>query len=199
MSRARTLLVWGIAAVIGAALAAPAAARQEYYDYIRKTSGRPIDCAMCHVNPSGPEGHDAGQIGSLTPEQLEQLKHARAAFDPGQEVHNPTLNAFGNHILQVVGRQRFLDLRSDPARLATELGAISDLDGDGIPDSREYRDGTHPLKPRSGDPGLLLLTNLRRGSLELALILLATVLGLYGLSHLMRGIVAARPAGPPAH
>ncbi len=190
----RALIVLGAALALGTALAGPAAARQEYYDYLRKTSGRPMDCAMCHVNPGGPEGRDAGQIYSLTPGELEQLKHARAAFAPGQKVENPTLNEFGNHILEVVGRQRFLDLRNDPARLATELGATSDLDGDGISDAREMLDGTHPLKPGSGNALLLLVTNLQRNYLELTLLLLATVLGLYGLSHLLRGFSLAAGA-----
>lgn len=166
--------------------AAPAAAYPEFETFVEMHSGRSIDCTLCHTHPDGPEGVRPGQIRALTPEELETLNRARAAFDPGSGVDSPILNDFGDHILDEVGKRRFLELRtSQPELLAEELGFDHDLDGDGISDAREYLDGTHPLDSHHGDPWLLFLRNLRKYAVHLVLILVATVLGLYGLNHLL--------------
>lgn len=156
----------------------------EFQAYSQKHSGRYVDCSMCHVNPQGPEGTQPGQIGSLSPKALQQLNRARAAFKPGANADNPILNDFGDHIINTLGRTKFIQLRRHPEKLAAALGMKSDLDGDGIPDAREYLDGTLPLDPDSGDPWLLFINNLKRYWFHVVMIILATLFGLYGLNNL---------------
>ena len=163
----------------------------EFRAYIARHSGRPVDCAMCHVNHDGPQGTGPGQIGGLNPAELEQLGRARTAFAPGSKVENPILNAFGNHIVQSIGLTKFRELRLAPAELAKLLPQDSDLDGDGIPDVQEYLDGTNPLDPDDGRPWLLFKNNFRRNLSQIFLTLAATAAGLYGLSHLLRGFAKA--------
>jgi hypothetical protein len=174
----------------------PVAARAypEFQAFVVKHSGRPINCALCHTHKDGPEGTAPGQIGQLSPAELERLGRARAAFEPGTRVDSPILNPFGNHIIQQVGKKRFLEFRVAPEQLAAALASDSDLDHDGIPDAREYLDGTHPLNKSDGHPWLLFQTNVQRNMLPLLLALAATALGLYGLTHLLRGFDAATRA-----
>ena len=183
-----------LATVALAAACCPAAAYPEFQKFSQANSGRVTDCAMCHRHPDGPEGAAFGQIGSLTPAQLADLGKARAAFEPGVEVNSPILNDFGNHIITTVGKSHVLQFRSHPEELATALGMESDLDADGIPDAREFLEGTHPLQKTSGDPWTLFVTNLKRAKFHVGMIVLATVLGMYGLANLLRGAhaVAAR-------
>lgn len=171
----------------------------EFEVFVEQHSTRTIDCSLCHTHPDGPEGVRPGQIRSLTPEELERLNRARSAFEPGTNVDSPILNDFGDLILQRIGKRRFLEIRtSDPGALAEELGFEHDLDGDGISDAREYLDGTHPLDPHHGDPWLLFVHNLRRSAFHLVLILLATLLGLYGLNHLLAWFDHAAETAEPA-
>jgi len=173
--------------LIGLLVAAPASAYPEFQTFIETQSSRNVNCALCHAHPDGPEGLKPGQIGSLNPSQLELLNKARAAFEPGQEVESPILNPFGNHIIQVLGKQRFLQIRQDPATLVAALGRESDLDRDGIPDVDEYLAGTLPIDPNHGDPWTLFRINLARRWFHIAMIFLATVAGLYGLSNFIHG------------
>ncbi len=182
------------AAVLLVALAAgwrgaPARAYPEFKAWIDQHSGRHVDCGFCHANPEGPEGVRPGQIRSLDAQELERLNVARAAFEPGQKVASPILNAFGNEIIERLGKRRFLEIRSrDPGLLADALVAAgdgeSDLDGDGIPNVVEFREGTDPLNPRHGAPLRLLVANLAGHWFDLLMIALATLCGLYGLNHL---------------
>lgn len=176
-----------------AALLLPASlgAYPEYHAFIVKHSGRPINCAMCHRHADGPDGAAPGQLGRLTPEAQEQLGRARSAFEPGVKVDSPILNAFGNHMVQTLGRKQLMELKMAPEQLAERLPANSDLDGDGIPDVRELLDGTHPLNPNDGHPWLLFRHNFMRNLTQIALTLAATAAGLWGLSHLLRGFAAA--------
>lgn len=193
----RTRIV-GATVAFCAVLVTHAGAHSEYQEFVRKNSGRAVDCALCHAHSNGPEGTAAGQVGSLSPEELTRLGRARAAFDPGANVDSPILNDFGDLILQRVGKKRVLELRSAPARLAEELGVASDLDADGLPDSREYLEGTHPLIASDGDPWSLFLHNAQRHWFQLAMITAATLITLFGLSNLLRGFAArvqARHAG----
>lgn len=170
----------------------------EFETFVEAHSGRTIDCSLCHTHGDGPEGVRPGQIRSLTAEELDQLNRARAAIQPGTDVDSPILNDFGDLILQRVGKRRFLELRtSDPGALAEELGFEHDLDGDGISDAREYLEGTHPLDPHHGDPWRLFFHNLRTYAFHLVLILLATLLGLYGLNHLLAWFEYAAGAAEP--
>ena len=174
---------------------APAAlAYPEFQQFVQRTSGRNVNCAMCHVNPDGPEGLKPGQIGSLTPDEMDRLNRARAAFEPGQPVESPILNAFGNHIVETVGKNRFLQLRLDPGGLAEALGHDSDLDNDGISDAVEYLEGPHPLDTHHGNPWRLFKTNVRRYAFHLVMMILATAAGVYGVNNLLHGFEAAARA-----
>jgi hypothetical protein len=178
-----------------AAASAPGAARAypEMQKFVQRTSGRNVNCALCHAHPDGPEGVKPGQIGSLTPTELERLNRARIAFEPGQQVDSPILNAFGDRIIERVGKKRFLALRGDPAALAPLLDG--DLDGDGISDGQEFLDGTLPTDAQHGDPWRLFLFNLHRYRLHLFLLALGTACGLYGLGNFMRWFEHAAQAG----
>ncbi|MBK7874244.1 MAG: hypothetical protein IPJ77_00560 [Planctomycetes bacterium] len=169
------------------AVDARAAAHGVYQEFVRKSSGRPVDCAMCHTHSNGPEGTAAGQIGGLSSEELSRLGRARSAFEPGANVDSPILNDFGDLILQRVGKKRVLELRSAPGRLVEELGVASDLDADGLSDAREYLEGTHPLIASDGDPWSLFCHSVKREWFRLVMITAATLITLYGLSNLLRG------------
>jgi len=170
--------------IFGQAFAYP-----DFQAFIKKNSGRAADCAFCHVNPNGPEGNGPGQLGSLTPEEFNRLNYARAAFEPGRSVHSPILNAFGNRIISDLGKKNFLEFKTHPKDLAESLGKTVDLDGDGISDSQEYLDGTHPLKNTDGDPLSLLLVNLSRNRFHVIILILATLITLWGLNNIFRGFI----------
>ncbi len=159
----------------------------EFREFIVKHSQKPVNCAFCHQHSDGPEGMAAGQIGALNADQLQRLARARSAFEPGQAVDSPVLNPFGNSIIQRVGKKKFLELRLHPSELAPLLDPASDLDQDGIPDVKEYLEGTHPVNPNDGNPRMLFWVNLKRNLLPLAMTFSATVAGLFGLFHLLRG------------
>jgi hypothetical protein len=142
---------------------------------------------MCHTHGNGPVGTESGQVGGLTPEQMKKLLAARKAMEPGTEVDSPILNKFGNEILKVVGRKKFLEMRSDPAKLADALGQ-SDLDEDGIADGKEFAQGTDALNPHHGDPWSLFLQNLQKYAPHVGLAFLAIVLLDYGFVHLLKGM-----------
>lgn len=172
----------------------PALAYPEYQASIVKHSAKPVNCAMCHVHSDGPEGTAPGQIGGFTPEELTRLGQARIAFEPGKVVDNPTLNKFGNHIIQNIGKTKFLELKASPQHLAEVLDPASDLDNDGIPDAREFLEGTHPLMKCDGNPWLLFKTNFQRNLAQIVLTLVATLAGIYGLVHILHGFsIASRP------
>ncbi|MBI5688434.1 MAG: hypothetical protein HZC54_25455 [Verrucomicrobia bacterium] len=166
-------------------------ANPEFHRFIVKNSGRSVDCALCHVNRDGPEGTGPGQVGHLTPAELEKLGRARAALAPGMKPESPILNLFGNHIINSIGKQKFAELRLAPEQLAKTLPKDSDLDHDGIPDAQEYLDGTHPLMKSDGRPWLLFKNNLRTNLLQILLATGATVIGLFGLRHLLNGFAIA--------
>jgi hypothetical protein len=162
----------------------------EFQEYVKKTSGQAVNCALCHSHPDGPDGAASGQLGSLTPEEFTRLGLARSAFEPGRKVDSPILNDFGDSILRTVGKKKFLEIKRGPGELAAALGAQSDLDGDGISDAQEFLDGTHPLMEDSGHPWRLLRANLHRNLLDLGMLLAATLLMLYGLNHFLRGFAS---------
>lgn len=168
----------------------------EFQRFSQDHSGRPINCAMCHANGDGPEGASRGQIGSLTPVELNRLNAVRGAFAPGIPVDSPILNLFGNKIITAIGKTKFLELRAHPELLAAVYGFQSDLDSDGIADAQEYLEGTHPLNNVHGNPWSLFLHNLIAFKLHVTLILLATIAGIYGFSHLMHGFAATTSTSP---
>lgn len=197
MRTRRSVLLFALSVVIGAGFIGDAQAYPEFQKYTQTNSGRVTNCAMCHVNPDGPEGAGHGQIGSLKADGLERLGRARAAFEPGADVDSPILNGFGNTIVRTIGKSKVLELRSRPGDLAAMLDQASDLDSDGISDAREYAEGTHPLQAGSGDPWSLFVTNLRRSGFHVGAIFVASLLTMYGLANLLRGwhAVAAADAG----
>jgi len=170
-----------------AALQARAAGHSEFQAFVRSNSGRAVDCALCHTHSNGPEGTAAGQIGSLSADELSRLGRARAAFEPGAGVDSPILNEFGDLLVQRLGKKRILELRSAPRAIPDEIGFENDLDQDGIPDAREYLAGTHPLIASDGDPWTLFVHNLRRSGVHVALISIATAITLFGLVNLLHG------------
>jgi len=174
--------------VLSLVIAPPAAhSYPAFQAFSEKHSGRTVNCSLCHINDNGPVGNEIGQIGSLTKDELARLNLARAAMAPGVNVDSPILNEFGNHIIKTVGRAKFLQMMADPAQLAPALGDKSDLDGDGIPDSREYLDGTDPLNKFHGDPWLLFVNNLSRNWPHVILAVIAVCLINYGLAHVIQG------------
>jgi hypothetical protein len=189
-----TVLVFATSLLIGAGCVGDALAYPEFQKFSQTNSGRVTNCAMCHVHPDGPEGAGRGQIGSLKADDLGRLGRARAAFEPGADVNSPILNGFGNTIVRTIGKSKVLEFRSRPGDLAAALDPASDLDNDGIPDAREYAEGTHPLQAGSGDPWSLFVTNLRRSGFHIGAILVASLLTMYGLACLLRGWHAAAAA-----
>ena len=185
--------LWLALAVFALAGPTQLQAYPEFQQFIVKHSGRPVNCAFCHANADGPEGAGPGQIGHLTAAEQAELVRARTMFEPGAKLNSPILNAFGNHIINSLGKRKFLELRLAPAQLAEVLPKDSDLDGDGIPDAKEFLAGTHPLIASDGDPWLLFRANFHRNLPQIALTLAATLVGLWGLGHLLRGFAAATP------
>jgi hypothetical protein len=187
------------------AAAGCAGAYPEFQQFISKSSGRMVNCALCHSHSDGPEGTAPGQIGKLTTAELTELGRARAAFNPGARPQSPILNAFGNHLIDSLGKTRFLELKRAPEELAAALPQESDMDHDGIPDAVELATGTHPLIKSDGRPWLLFKANFSENIGQILLMLAATVLGLWGLRHLLTGFdTATRPddeddAGEVAH
>ena len=57
--------------------------------------------------------------------------------------------------------------------------------------SQEYLAGTHPLIKSDGSPWLLFKANFGANLGQILLMLAATVLGLWGLHHLLHGFDAA--------
>ncbi len=163
----------------------PALAHPEFQRYSKEVSGRSINCAMCHINSDGPEGLKPGQIGSLTQDELNALGLARQALQPGSNAKSPILNAFGNSILNQLGKDKISELKQRPELLTKALSQTSDLDGDGISDVEEFKDGTHPLNPLDGHPWKLFKNNLGKNGFHILMIVLATGLGLYSLYHLL--------------
>jgi len=174
------------ASVSLASYASVAGAYPDFQRHIQAESGRVVSCAMCHVHPDGPDGVKHGQIGSLGDAELQALNHSRAMLEPGPAVDSPILNDFGDYLVSSLGRKRLMAWKSNPAKLISALNRVHDQDGDGIPDTRELRDGTDPTDPRHGDPWLLFLVNIRRYWFHLAMLSAATLLGLHSLNRLFR-------------
>ncbi len=188
-------VILGISLAMLTSVAAPAArAFPQYQDFSEKHSGRNVNCAMCHLSDDGPSGDGPGQIGSLSPADLQRLNQARTAMEPGSTVNSPILNKFGNQIIHTIGVKKFLELMPDPAKLPQALGDKSDLDGDGIPDGQEFLDGTDPLNKYHGDPIKLFFINLNRSKFELILTAIAVVFLSYGLANVVSATAAAAKA-----
>lgn len=172
----------------GLMLAGSAASAYPEFQSFTEKSGRTTDCTMCHVHPNGPTGDQRGQVGALSDAELERLNKARAALEPGQDVDSPILNEFGNHIMKELGKKKVLELKAAPEKLVDALGEKSDLDGDGIADSLEYRDGTHPLNRHHGDPLKLFVNNFVRFRTDIILAVVGVGLIVFGLANFVAGL-----------
>lgn len=157
----------------------------EFQEYSKKVSKRPINCAMCHTHPDGPEGVKVGQIGRLNAEELNDLGLARQAFLPGKGVKNPILNEFGNVILNDLGKDKIVELRQSIEHFAAALSQTSDLDHDGISDAEEFLDGTHPVNSLDGHPWKLFKNNFAKNWFHILMMILATGFGLFSLNNLL--------------
>ena len=188
--RPRFSATWSAAAAM-LVLAGRAPAYPEFQRHINETTGRAVNCALCHTHSDGPEGTAPGQIGKLTAAELSELGRARAAFMPGAKPQSPVLNHFGNHIIDAIGKTKFLEVRLAPGELPKLLPPESDLDGDGIADAVELASGTHPLIKTDGRPWLLFKSNFAANWGQIMLMLGATVFGLWGLKHLLTGFAIA--------
>ncbi|MHB9025122.1 MAG: thrombospondin type 3 repeat-containing protein [Armatimonadota bacterium] len=191
--QARMAARWWVVFAILIMSAAHLAAFPEYQAFIKEHSGQPVNCAFCHTHSDGPDGMDRGQLGRLTPDELARVNQSRGALAPGPVIDNPILNDFGDQMVAAVGMQNVLDFKQTPAGLAAALGKHSDLDGDGIPDAREYLDGTNPLDRFHGQPGRLFVNNLWRYKERLVLASLLVGLLLFGLVNLLRGASLTKP------
>ncbi len=160
----------------------------EFQSFAEKHSGRIVNCSMCHMNDNGPNGNDDGQLGSLNDKEMAQVNAARVAIEPGQDVDSPILNKFGNHIVNALGTKKILEMQGNPEKLVEALGNQSDLDGDGIPDSKEFADGTDPLNKYHGDPWLLFINNLSKYRFDAILAFLSILIIIFGLSNLVKGL-----------
>jgi hypothetical protein len=165
---------------------APAHAYPEFQRHLQSQAGRVVSCGMCHTHPDGPDGVKHGQIGSLGQGELQALVRSRSMLEPGPLVDNPILNPLGDYLVGYLGRKKLMAYKVQPATLLTAIDQRHDLDGDGIADARELRDGTDPTDPRHGDPGLLFVENIRHYWFHLVMLATATLLGLFGLSRLFR-------------
>jgi hypothetical protein len=176
----RTLILLFILVAVHSSLAL---AYPEFQRYSKNTSGRSINCSMCHMHSDGPDGLKPGQIGSLNPDELKVLGMARQAFKPGSHAKSPILNEFGNVMLNDLGKEKIAFLRQKPELLAKELSKTSDLDSDGITDAEEFVDGTHPLNSLDGRPWKLFKNNFNKNWFHILMMVLATTAGLYGLHN----------------
>ncbi len=171
---------------------APCQAYPPYQEYSEKNSGKTVSCAMCHTSESGPRGEGPGQIGSLNADELKQLQNARGALAPGQKIENPILNAFGNKIIESLGKKAVVEMQKRPQDLATALGDKSDLDDDGIVDGQEYLDGTDPTNRFHGDPWKLFLVNLDRYKFHVIMAAIAIFALDYGIAQILKGMALLR-------
>lgn len=176
-------------------LGASAFAYPEFQAYSQKVSGRRVDCAMCHISPSGPSGTGFGQISGLGAAEKKLLEEAREAEAPGHDVKSPILNAFGNNLIKELGGNAINDLTTEPEKLAAAYGYKHDVDSDGIPDAQEYLDGTDPTNSQSGRPWLLFQNNLRRNWFAVIAMAAGTFLLTWGLKGLFRYYQANEIAG----
>ncbi len=183
-----------IAVVFWLTLGSPAYSYPEFQQFAEKKSGKTTNCGTCHANASGPVGKGEGQVGALSAVEMDQLNKARSALEPGQNIDSPILNRFGDLIIKKLGKRKFLENRSNPAKLATDYGMDSDLDDDGVPDAQEYLDGTDPLNKFHADAGKIFIVNLSRYAPHLIAAAIGVLLLDWGFARMIKGFLAIKRA-----
>lgn len=175
------------------ATAAPVAfAYPEFETAVKMSSGRNVNCALCHRNGEGPEGNNRGQMGRLLPSELDALSVARGAMNPGTAVESPILNAFGNHLVSNIGRTKITEARlrgqANPldglSNLSANLSGI-DFDGDGASDREELFAGTHPAMAHHGPLLTTISHRLKEHFWRIAFTAFGCLLCLWGLGQLI--------------
>ena len=157
----------------------------EFQTYIEQKSKKQLNCAYCHSHVNGPNGNEAGQLGSLNDEQKQLTAYNQFLSANKELVDSPILNEFGNYLVKKLGYEKITNAQNDPSLLVNEL-KDSDLDHDGISDAQELLDGTLPNDPLDGNPFKLFLNNLRKNLVEICFQVIAIVLLIISLFKLKK-------------
>ena len=138
----------------------------EFQTYIEQKSKKQLNCAYCHSHVNGPNGNEAGQLGSLSEEQKQLTSYNQFLQGSKELADSPILNEFGNYLVKKLGYDTIVKAQDDLNKIVEGLRG-SDLDCDGINDSEEVLDGTLPNDPLDGSPVKLLINNLKKKWVEI--------------------------------
>ena len=155
----------------------------EFQIFIEQKSKKQLNCAYCHGHVNGPNGSEAGQLGSLNEEQKQLTTYNQFLQGKKELADSPILNEFGNYLVKKLGYEKITNAQNDLSLLIDEL-KDSDLDHDGINDAQELLDGTLPNDPLDGSPFKLFLNNIRKKSVEICFQVIAIVLLIVSLFKL---------------
>ena len=144
----------------------PALAFNEFQTYIEQKSKKQLNCAYCHSHVNGPNGNETGQLGSLSEEQKQLTAYNQFLQGNKELVNSPILNEFGNYLVKKLGYDTIVKAQDDPNKIVEGLKG-SDLDQDGISDSKEVLDGTLLNDPLDGNPLKLFINNLNKKLIEI--------------------------------
>ena len=147
----------------------------EFQMFIEQKSKKQLNCAYSHNHTNGPEGNEAGQLGSLSEEQKQLTAYNQFLSSNKKLVNSPILNEFGNYLVQKLGYEEIINAQEEPDKLVEKL-KNSDLDYDGITDAQELLNGTLPNDPLDGSPFKLFLNNIRKKLVEICFQVIAIVL-----------------------
>ena len=138
----------------------------EFQTFIEQKSKKQLNCAYCHSHVNGPNGNEAGQLGSLSEDEKQLTAYNQFVKSNKELVDSPILNEFGNYLVKKLGYEKITNAQNDPSLLVNELNDL-DLDHDGISDAQELLDGTLPNDPLDGSPVKLLINNLKKKWVEI--------------------------------
>lgn len=162
MNKKHTKMRFGITlSVCAAMLIQPYVyAFREFQKFIEDNSNKQINCIYCHIHPNGPEGHEKGQLGSLSNKAKSLTIYNQYLEGQSNYARSPILNKFGNHLASKLSYDLLIDAQDDPKLLIEPLKQ-SDLDKDGISDADELLDGTLPYDRLDGAPHKLFAKNIK--------------------------------------
>ena len=155
----------------------------EFQTFIEQKSKKQLNCAYCHNHVNGPNGNEAGQLGSLSEEQKQLTAYNQFLSINKELVDSPILNELGNYLVKQLGYEEIVNAQEDPDKLLDKLKE-SDLDRDGINDSEELLDGTLPNDPLDGNPFKLFVSNIKKKWMEVCFQVIALVLLIVSLCKL---------------